>query len=253
VSHNGVNPATFGFNYAQPPGDMNVNCFTPTALSSMGGMRVRQSTANSGLPLLIETLAPATLFSVAIDGTLNAGKSLNVNGATSSTNTALSLALAGEAVPRLAVLASGKMSWSDGTNAADAILSRGGANRLDLTDTELRGFRGSGSATLATAVTGDANRRWHARSDGSNWWGSGAATPDASISRSVVGVTSLKSDVNFRATGAFITAKNAAPADADIAAGELALWLDPTNGAAKFMAKAKQADGTVRTAAIALA
>lgn len=43
---------------------------------------------------------------------------------------------------------------------------------------------------------------------------------------------------------------NAAPADADLAAGELALWFDPTNGAAKLMIKAKQANGTVKTGSV---
>ena len=42
------------------------------------------------------------------------------------------------------------------------------------------------------------------------------------------------------------------PADGDLVAGQLALWFDDTNGAAKLMVKAKQADGTVKTAAIAL-
>lgn len=46
---------------------------------------------------------------------------------------------------------------------------------------------------------------------------------------------------------------HAAPADAELAAGELSLWFDQTNGAAKFMVKAKQADGTVRTGSLALA
>lgn len=45
---------------------------------------------------------------------------------------------------------------------------------------------------------------------------------------------------------------NSAPADADIAAGELYIWFDSTNGAAKVMFKAKQADGTVRTGSVAL-
>ena len=183
ISHNGTNPATFGFNWAQPPGDMNVNFLTPTALSSMGGVRIRQSTANSGIPLLVETLAPATVFSVAIDGTVNAGKSLNVNGASSSSARGFSLAMSGEAVPRLEVLVSGTAKWSDGTNAADCQLSRGGANRLDLTDTEIRGFRASSSVLFATAVTGDGNRRWQAQSDGAHKWGTGGASPDVSIDR----------------------------------------------------------------------
>jgi hypothetical protein len=46
---------------------------------------------------------------------------------------------------------------------------------------------------------------------------------------------------------------NTAPADATLSAGELAFWFDPTNGAAKLMIKAKQNDGTVKTASVALA
>jgi len=53
--------------------------------------------------------------------------------------------------------------------------------------------------------------------------------------------------------GAYVTSQHAAPADADLFAGECALWFDQTNGAAKLMVKAKQADGAVKTAAIALA
>jgi hypothetical protein len=57
----------------------------------------------------------------------------------------------------------------------------------------------------------------------------------------------------FNKAGFFMTRKKAAPADGDLVASELAVWLDDTNGAAKAMFKAKQADGTVRTAAVALA
>lgn len=44
-----------------------------------------------------------------------------------------------------------------------------------------------------------------------------------------------------------IIGSNAAPADGDLAAGQMAIWFDDTDGAAKFMVKAKQADGTVKT------
>jgi hypothetical protein len=53
-------------------------------------------------------------------------------------------------------------------------------------------------------------------------------------------------------SGYFMTRKTTAPGDAELAAGEMALWLDPSNGAAKMMVKAKQADGTVRTGSLAL-
>jgi hypothetical protein len=53
--------------------------------------------------------------------------------------------------------------------------------------------------------------------------------------------------------GYFTTRKNSAPADAELAAGEVALWFDATNAAAKLMVKAKEAGGTVRTGSLALA
>ncbi|MDD2904283.1 MAG: hypothetical protein PHU44_17795 [Syntrophales bacterium] len=55
----------------------------------------------------------------------------------------------------------------------------------------------------------------------------------------------------LRGVGIFNTL-NTAPADGDLAAGECAWWFDKTDGAAKFMIKAKQNDGTVKTASISL-
>jgi hypothetical protein len=52
--------------------------------------------------------------------------------------------------------------------------------------------------------------------------------------------------------GYHTTRKNTAPADSELVAGEAAFWFDSTNGAAKFMIKAKQADGTVRTGSVSL-
>jgi hypothetical protein len=52
--------------------------------------------------------------------------------------------------------------------------------------------------------------------------------------------------------GTFFTKANAAPADASINTNDMALWFDPTNGAAKLMVKAKQADGTVQIGSIPL-
>jgi len=53
--------------------------------------------------------------------------------------------------------------------------------------------------------------------------------------------------------GYFTTRKVAAPADAELAASELAFWFDSTAGAAKLMIKAKNASGTVVTGNVALA
>jgi hypothetical protein len=57
----------------------------------------------------------------------------------------------------------------------------------------------------------------------------------------------------FDKNGYSITAKTSAPADADLAAGELAYWFDSTNGAAMARFKGKQANGTVVSGAVALA
>lgn len=65
--------------------------------------------------------------------------------------------------------------------------------------------------------------------------------------------SSVGGDGSIDLQGRYITRSHAAPADADLAAGDMAVWFDQTNGAAKFMIKAKQADGTVRTGSVALA
>ena len=52
--------------------------------------------------------------------------------------------------------------------------------------------------------------------------------------------------------GYFTTRKTSAPADGELAASEVALWFDSTNGAAKLMIKGKSADGTVVTGSVAL-
>jgi HK97 family phage major capsid protein len=56
----------------------------------------------------------------------------------------------------------------------------------------------------------------------------------------------------FLRGGYFFTKLSAAPADAELAAGELALWFDKTNGAAKLKIKGKSANGTVVQGEVAL-
>jgi len=74
------------------------------------------------------------------------------------------------------------------------------------------------------------------------------ATHDAVIVLGSTGPAGLRLDHS----GYLILKLTSAPADAALAANECALWFDPTNGASKLMVKAKQADGTVRAASIAL-
>lgn len=64
------------------------------------------------------------------------------------------------------------------------------------------------------------------------------------------GGTTILSRVNK--AGYYMTKKNAAPADGDIATSELAIWFDNTSGAAKIKFKGKDSGGTVRTGEVAL-
>ncbi len=65
--------------------------------------------------------------------------------------------------------------------------------------------------------------------------------------------TALTTRVNLvEASGYIENAKVAAPADASLAAGQFALWLDATDAAGKLKVKAKTADGTVVTGEVVL-
>lgn len=57
----------------------------------------------------------------------------------------------------------------------------------------------------------------------------------------------------FDRNGVFMTRVATAPTDASMANGEVAIYFDPTSGAAKLKIKAKDAGGTVRTGEVALA
>jgi hypothetical protein len=78
----------------------------------------------------------------------------------------------------------------------------------------------------------------------------------ATYTAPMIGLTNAANNAyigGFDANGTFNTLVHSAPADASVAAGQMFIWFDQTNGAAKLMVKAKQADGTVRTGSLALA
>ncbi len=77
-----------------------------------------------------------------------------------------------------------------------------------------------------------------------------AASQTANLEEWVDSSDAILSRINK--AGYFITKKNAAPADGDLNASEMALWFDDTNGAGKLMIKAKTANGTVVTGNVAL-
>jgi hypothetical protein len=92
---------------------------------------------------------------------------------------------------------------------------------------------------------------------GGLYWNDLAAADGAQRLAAVTGSTGQFIGVVQDAAGqmrpvVLVLTNHSAPADGTIAAGDCALWFDQTNGAAKLMVKAKQADGTVRTGSLAL-
>jgi hypothetical protein len=79
--------------------------------------------------------------------------------------------------------------------------------------------------------------------------GKAGGTTDIASFQSSAGVPWTRVNQN----GFLLTAKTAAPADAELVNGEMATWLDATIGATKAMFKAKDTAGTVRTGSLALA
>lgn len=83
-----------------------------------------------------------------------------------------------------------------------------------------------------------------------------SAASDVGIKRNGIGVL----EVNTGTAGAFaalkgtymITTQVSAPADAALAASQVLLWFDDTNGLAKLKIKGKSADGTVVTGEVIL-
>lgn len=73
---------------------------------------------------------------------------------------------------------------------------------------------------------------------------SGQTADLAAVTNPTLGIYS-----RFNKDGYFLTRKTAAPADADLVASEVALWLDATAGAANLNWKAKDSAGTVFTGA----
>jgi hypothetical protein len=121
--------------------------------------------------------------------------------------------------------------------------------------------------TLDVTLQGTSSpARLHVASDQTNRCDTDLRT-DAGVRTTAVGsglalmeVVNANGDNVFRAItfagsaeDALVFKINAAPADGELAAGECALWFDQTDGAGKLMVKAKTANGTVVTAAIALA
>jgi hypothetical protein len=100
-------------------------------------------------------------------------------------NRGWSTKVTGDTVDRLNVQVDGRMAWSSGSLAADAVVFRDGPNQLATSDTLWRVYRGAASsAAYSTLVTGDPNARFYYQADGKMFWGPGSATQDTNLYRS---------------------------------------------------------------------
>jgi parallel beta-helix repeat protein len=149
-----------------------------------------------------------------------------------------------QAVHRLPV-GGNAVEWRDSLDAIKAYLtSTGGFGTT--------GRHSIGASTLPTVAMGYLNTA-NVANIGYRVDGQTAQTGDLlQITRNAGPSATVAPLTRIDKNGTFITAVHAAPADIDIAAGEMAVWFDQTNGASRMMIKAKQADGTVRTGQVAL-
>jgi hypothetical protein len=148
-----------------------------------------------------------------------------------------------------------------------AIASPGSVKQLDILDTNQPDFEISTSAQDDGAGNVTAALNLSAALDGSAGLFLSEDNQNGLVELHTDSVSSLSrrtgsTGVGFRvgvggvyafkvlADAAVVVALHAAPADASLATGDCALWFDQTNGTAALNVKAKQADGTVKTATI---
>jgi hypothetical protein len=151
-----------------------------------------------------------------------AAQSLLVKAASGQTAEILTVLKDGNATGALSVTASGLIAARFGSSLTNAGLTAN--NAVSITN--------SGTAAHSLYITR-----------------ASAQTGDQISLRDNAGVLQSR----FNKDSIFMTKVTTAPADADLVSGEVAIYFDSTNGAAKLKIKAKQADGTVRTGEVALA
>lgn len=195
-----------------------------TALFAVGG-RVMSATQ---VMLSVLNEAGGSLLSFAKGGLALVGGAvgevpLRVTGAAGQTANIFGVFVSGNATPVLAVAANGHVTAAFG----EFISNAGFLGAPAETSTTYSSHPAIRVTRSASGITGDL---FQAAAEGST-------TPLTRINKE----------------GFLMTRKVAAPPDADVATGEVAFWFDSTNGAAKLMVKAKQADGTVKTGSVALA
>lgn len=153
----------------------------------------------------------------------------------------------GSGMPEVQLAPATGNTWElrDSTNAILAFISNVGA-------IVTKGRRAAG-ASVASTIAIDYVNTTSPGQIGSRVDGQAGQTADLAqwtVGAGPSAAVQSASRVNYQ--GALVTSVHAAPPDSNLMNGDLVMWFDQTNGAAKVMFKAKQADGTVRTGSIPL-
>jgi hypothetical protein len=155
-----------------------------------------------------QTLTNKTLNGGTLSGTINGSPTFGnspifvgapqftglpkLSGAATATDI-LGINVTGDGFDRVRVTTDGKVSWGPGNASRDVSMYRDGTGFLALSGAALRVYTASAS-TIAHSirVTGDANARWFATTDGKMNWGDGTAVQDTNLYRANAG--ELKTD-----------------------------------------------------------
>lgn len=191
--------------------------------------RVRNSTSpvQTGYAMAVVNEGDTAVYSVDVSGTI----ALKQTGS----NIGLKTFDTTHTNPLHDVLISGKHEWGPGTGAVDTNLYRNNVGQLK-TDGQFRAVGDIYSDTgLSTQVI------------------IGAAGANAGVSfGSASDVTLLRKASDFLVCNVGLgTGQTSAPASGSLSNSQMVFWLDPTPGAAKVMAKAKDSAGTVVTGTVA--
>lgn len=119
--------------------------------------------------------------------------------------------------------------------------------------TEILNFDTSGAMQIAPSVEDGTSASLTISNDIQTGDGAIVLRSDGLFDRIVVQDDNARAIFTVNGAGAIYTGANAAPADNAIQAGQVVIWFDSTNGAAKLMLKGKTANGTVVTGSVALA
>lgn len=198
-----VRHVSSGRDFADAQGHMGAVSAVHGVAGTLVGTSDTQTLAN-------KTLTNPTITSAALSGTMSglptfSGAALftgnpSFRGANSAAQV-LGVRSNADTVDRLAVLASGQLTWGPGNAAGDVTLSRLSPGALTTNSSLSASKTAATDLAFSAQVAGETFRRFQAHADGKHEWGPGAASDvDTNLYRNAVG--ELKTDTALTVLGA---------------------------------------------------